>query len=122
MVSSVPNDFEPLKYAMLGEDNSSVDDKLEKFTGVVPWKYLRPHWKSGVLYFVDPDLNLTEVGKVISDNDKDQVEVWLQSGDLVKISDLHAAQWETGGQDFEALVVSPFVLCRPVQDSKSKAT
>jgi hypothetical protein len=41
------------------------------------------------------------------------VEAWLRCGDLVKIGDLHAAQWEKGGMEFEALVVSPFVLCRP---------
>lgn len=122
MVSPDPNEPEPLKYAMLGEDNSSVGDKLEKFTGIVDWRYLRPHWQSGVLYFVDPGLELADAGRAIAENRSDLVEGWLRSGDLVKIGDLHAAQWETGGQDFEALVVSPFVLCRPVQDSKSKAT
>ena len=40
----------------------------------------------------------------------------LKAGDIVKIGDLHAAQWEKPGDktEFEALVVSPFVLCRPV--------
>jgi hypothetical protein len=42
------------------------------------------------------------------------VEGWLKSGDLVKIGDLHAAQWEGKAVEFEALVVSPFVLCRPL--------
>jgi hypothetical protein len=42
------------------------------------------------------------------------VEAWLNVGDLVKISELHAQQWETAPETrFEALVVSPFVLCRP---------
>lgn len=114
MVSPNPNTPEPMKYAILGEDTSSVEEKLEKYTGTVGWGYLRPHFLSGVLYFVDPCLALAEVGRAFSEDGKERVEAWLKAGDIVKISDLHAAQWEKAGTEFEALVVSPFVLCRPV--------
>lgn len=114
MVSPNPNIPESMKYAILGEDASSVDDKLEKYTGTVGWSYLAPHFKSGVLYFVDPSLGLADVGRAFSGNEKEKVEAWLKSGDLVKISALHAEQWEKGETEFEALVVSPFVLFRPV--------
>ena len=103
-----------MKYAILGEDTSSVEEKLEKYTGTVGWGYLRPHFISGVLYFVDLSLPLAEVGRAFTENRKDRVEAWLRCGDLVKIGDLHVAQWEKGGMEFEALVVSPFVLFRPV--------
>lgn len=105
---------ERMKYGIIGEDTSSDEEKLEKFTGVVGWSYLRPHFQSGVLYFVDPALPLKRVGAAISGDQKDQVEAWLKSGDLLKIGDLHARQWEDGETRFEALVVSPFVLCRPL--------
>lgn len=108
------NATEPLKYAILGEDNATTEEKLEKYTGTVDWTYLRPHYQSGALFFVDPELTLTEVGAAFSDDGKERVEGWLKAGDLVKISEIHAAQWEKGGTEFEALVVSPFVLCRPV--------
>lgn len=115
MVSPDPNDPQPLKYAMLGKDRSTTEDKLAKFTGVVSWNYLRPHYQSGVLYFVDPELTLVEAGRAFSENKKDQVRAWLEAGDIIKIGDLHSAQWERADDetDFEALVVSPFVLCRP---------
>ena len=103
-----------MKYTMLGEDNSTPQEKLEKFMGQVDWKYLKPHFQTGVLYFVDPDLELGEVGYAFTENHKEQVEAWLKAGDLVKIGDLHAEQWAKGDTQFEALVVSPFVLCRPV--------
>jgi len=109
-----PNSPEPMKYAILGEDTASVEEKLERYTGTVGWSYLRPHFLSGVLYFFDPSLPLEEVGRAFTENRKDYVEAWLKSGDLVKIGDLHVAQWEKGGTEFEALVVSPFVLCRPI--------
>jgi len=63
---------------------------------------------------VDPALTLAEVGFAFSENHGEQVDEWLKSGDLVKIGALHADQWAKGGRDFEALAVSPFVLCRPV--------
>jgi hypothetical protein len=114
MVSDETNKPEPMRYAMIGEDASSIDDKLEKYTGTVDWKYLAPHYRNGVLYFVDPQLALTEVGKAVSQNDTAKVRSWLKAGDMVKIGNLHAEQWEKAGGEFEALVVSPFVLCRPI--------
>lgn len=114
MISPEPNKPEPLRYAMLGEDTSTTEEKLRKYTGTVDWKYLRPHYQSGVLYFVDTSLPLAEVGAAFSEDGRKRVEAWLKAGDVVKIADIHAAQWEKGATEFEALVVSPFVLCRPV--------
>lgn len=106
---------ERMKYAILGEDQSSTADKLDNYTGTVDWTYLRPHFQRDALYFVDPALKLSEVGAAFANNEKSRVEEWLKSGDLVKISDLHAQQWEAAPDTrFEALVVSPFVLCRPL--------
>jgi hypothetical protein len=114
MVSDESNKREPLRYAIIGEDRSSIEEKLEKYTGTVDWKYLAPHYLTGSLFFVDPQLTLVEVGHAFTENRADKVEGWLKSGNLVKISNLHAEQWKRGGTEFEALVVSPFVLCRPI--------
>ena len=53
---------------MLGDDTSSTEEKLGKYTGTVDWKYLQPHFLSGVLYFVDSSLALTEVGAAFSED------------------------------------------------------
>lgn len=93
----------------------SERDKLAQSKGEVGWAYLEAHYRNGSLYFVDPSLALEEVGMVFASNDTDQVDAWLRRGDLVKIGELHSAQWEGDEKiRFEALVVSPFVLCRPV--------
>lgn len=102
-----------MKYVMLGEDSSTTEQKLANYTGEVVWSYLKPHYENGVLFFVDPELMLEVVGAAFSHNDSKQVEAWLKSGELVKITKLHTAQWEDSTTEFEALVVSPFVLCRP---------
>ena len=103
-----------MKDTPLAENDSSTREKLANYTGQVPWSYLAPHSLKGSRYFVDPGLALEDVGAAISGNRADLVEAWLKSGELVKIEALHAAQWEDGVTEFEALVVSPFVLCRPV--------
>lgn len=103
---------------MILPDSTTPDpgtlDKLANYTGTVPWSYLAPHQTTGSLYFVDPSLKLEVVGAAISENNAEQVKAWLNSGDLVKIEEIHAAQWTDPTKEFEALVVSPFVLCRPV--------
>ena len=103
-----------MKYSILGGDELTTEQKLSQSMGVVSWSYLAPHFKNQVLYFVDSSLTLEEVGACFTNNEVKQVDAWIKSGDMVKISELHAQQWEGTETEFEALVVSPFVLCRPV--------
>ena len=103
-----------MRYGMLGEDLSTMEEKLAKYSGEVGWDYLKEHYENGVLFFVDPDLKLEEAGAAISSDETEKVQGWLKSADLVKIEGLHAAQWKDTEQQFEALVVSPFVIFRPI--------
>lgn len=103
-----------MNYKILSGGEMSEDEKLAQAKGEVVWSYLAPHYRNGSLFFVDPALRLEEVGQAMSGNDAGKVGAWLKSGDLIKIDELHAAQWEGTETRFEALVVSPFVLCRPV--------
>jgi len=105
---------EPMKYGMLGEDASSDEEKLAKYLGEVDWSYLKPPYERDCLYFVDGELDMVEVGEAMAADESEKVKAWLKAGDLVKIEALHAQQWEGGEEQFEALVVSPFVLCRPL--------
>jgi hypothetical protein len=105
---------ETLAYGMLGDDPASSLEKLEKYTGEVGWDYLRPHFKSGALVYVDPSLPLPEVGQAFSSDDADRVREWRMAGNLVTPSGPHAVYWEESGARFRALVVSPFVLIQPL--------
>jgi len=106
---------ESMQYGMLGNDSQGTPEKLEKYTGVVDWKYLQPHFESGALIYVDVELSITEVGQALAEDDSDRVEGWLKSGDLVKPSEPHAKWWQENPEQFTALVVSPFVLMQPVK-------
>jgi len=107
-------DPKKLRYQMLGGEEAATEEKLSKYCGEVGWDYLSGPFKNDTLYFVDPALKLEMVGVAITDDDKAAVEAWLKAGEMVKIGALHAQQWQGTEQQFEALVVSPFVLCRPV--------
>ena len=95
-----------MEYGMIGGGEPS----LEKYMGEVGWEYLRPHFESGALLYVDAGLDLKEVGDALVADDKERVAAWLKSGDLVKPSRPHVDYWESAGESYRALVVSPFVL------------
>ncbi len=102
-----------LEYGVLGFDESSDDEKIEKYMGKVEWSYLLPHLKSGSLLYLDPSLDLVETAKYFTSDDKDTVQALLKKGDLVKMDHLHAEWFEKNSQTFSAVVVTPFVLCQP---------
>lgn len=99
-----------MQYDLLGEDGSTANEKLEKYTGEVSWEYLKKHFEAGALLYVDPVLSITEVGEALVSDDTARVKKWRSKGDIVTPSSPHAEFWEKSGTVFRALVVSPFVL------------
>lgn len=105
-----------LKYDILGENGMSEDDKIAKYTGDVDWEYMKPHYQSGAMIYVDPSLDLKVVAKAFSDDQKEQVQAWLKKADLVKPDHLHADWWEHDQTRFNAVVVNPFVIAQPITE------
>ena len=115
--STDPSDSpESMRYGMLGDDASTTADKIAKYTGDVDWTYIKPHFESGALLYVDPSLDLASVGEAFANDESEKVQAWLKSGDLVKPSAPHAAYWESSNAHFTARVVSPFVLIQPLAE------
>ena len=98
------------------EDNSSDEEKLDKYTGNVDWSYLKPHFEAGSMIYVDPALDLKKAGLAFANDDQAQVKAWLKSGDLVQPCDLHAEHWKQSNTHFNAMIVRPFVLAQPVSE------
>lgn len=101
---------EEMQFGMLGGE----DPELEKYMGEVGWDYLKPHFETGALLYLDARLDLKEVGEALVADERAKVEAWMKSGDLVKPSQPHADHWASAGERYRALVVSPFVLMQPV--------
>jgi hypothetical protein len=109
---------ETMRYGMLGSDEATTAEKLEKYLGEVEWDYLEPHYKNGAILWLDPSLSITEVGEALTNDDITRVEEWKNRGDLVTPSAPHAFYWEESKAVFRALVVSPFVLIQPIGEAE----
>ena len=96
------------------EDNSTDADKLEKYSGDVDWSYLQPHFEAVNLLYVDPALDLKTAGLAFAADNKEQVQAWIKSGDLVQPCELHAKHWDESGTRFTAMIVRPFILAQPL--------
>ena len=105
-----------MDYGMLGDDDTSSSEKLEKYTGTVSWEYLKPHFQNEALIYVDPSLSIIEVGEAFTKDDSSKVAAWRESGEILAPSQPHADFWERSEALFAALVVSPFVLIQPSAD------
>lgn len=115
-----PEEGEPevMRYGMLGEDAASVDDKLEKYTGEVEWEYLKKPYQTGAVLYVDPTLDLAEVGRAFSEDNTASVLAWKSKGGIIQPGPAHAQYWESEQARFLALVVTPFVLIQPLPDGR----
>jgi hypothetical protein len=84
--------------------------KVNLETSHIAWKELQRFFASGVAVAVDAELDLIEVALQFSKDNKAQVERWLLTGKVGKVSDTQAAAWVEDDADMWAVVVSPWVL------------
>ena len=103
-----------MDYTLLGLDQTTIDDKLKKYSGIVNWNYIRPHFLAGNVIYVDSEMEIQKVGKAFSLDHKSQVKNWLRSGEILVPSEPHGKHWEKEKPDFLALIVTPFILIQPV--------
>ena len=95
-------------------DDLTQEERLEKYTGPVDWSYLAPHQKLGHLYHLDLSQNLADVGKLFIHDKREAVDALLKSGDLTLMGDLHAEWFVKNPQMFTAVIVTPFIICQPL--------
>jgi len=79
---------------------------------------VEPHFRAGNVVYVDPELDLSEVGKAFLKDDKDAVQGWKKKGDIVIPSIHHAQWWEHDETRFMTAIVHPFVLIQPMRKVK----
>jgi len=105
----------PMEYNMVGDDGLTMEQRLEKYSGLTDWGYLRAACMYDVLYYVDQSLDLKEVGNAFMEDKTDLIKDWIKKGDIVKLEKLHMVHFdEDKSKKFEASVVSPFVLCKEI--------
>lgn len=118
-MKSGEEESDPMNYAMLNSDEPSTAEQLEKYSGEISWEYLKPHFESGNLIWISPEVSLTEAGQALTNDESERVQSWKQEGVVLIPSEPHAVFWEKSGARFRALVVSPFVLIQPLEGEES---
>lgn len=90
--------------------------KVNLETSRIAWKELQRFFASGVAVMVDAELDLVEVAYQFSRDNKAQVERWLLTKKVGKVSDEQAEAWVEADAVMWAVVVSPWVLVQPATD------
>jgi len=88
--------------------------KVNLETSRIAWKELQRFFASGAAISVSNELDLVEVALQIYEDNKAQIEQWLVSGQIGKVSDEHARAWYEADAEMWAVVVSPYVLVQVV--------
>jgi hypothetical protein len=88
--------------------------KVNLETSRIAWKELQRFFASGMAVFVAAELDLVEVAFQFSRDNKAQVERWLLTGKVGKVTDAQAATWVETDAEMWAVVVSPWVLVQVV--------
>ncbi len=87
--------------------------KVNLETSRIEWKELQRFFASGAAIYVSNALDLVEVAFQISEDNRPQVQAWMEAGQVARVTDEQALQWYESNADMWAVVVSPYVLVQP---------
>ena len=97
-------------------DEAELDlrTRLNAETARLVWPELERHFARGAVIRVDPSLDLIDVAVSVSEDDKEKVELWMNTGLVGHPSMANAKDWVERQPDFWTVVVAPWVLIQEV--------
>ncbi len=103
------------------QDLEKVKVNLE--TSSIAWAELQRFFAAGLAISVSDALDLVEVAYQFSQDNKVQVEQWLNAGLIGRVSDEQAGNWIADNREVWAVVVRPWVLvqaytCEPASSQR----
>lgn len=99
---------------MTDDTSENLRAKINLETSRIAWSELQRFFAAGTAVYVAANLDLIEVATRIADDDKAQVQQWMQQGLLGQVSDEQARIWFEGDAELWAVVVKPWVLVQPI--------
>ena len=90
-----------------------VKEKLNLETARISWQELERFFAQGIVLNVTDSLDLLEAGCAFAKDDTQQVQKWLEGGQLGKVTDQQAVEWHKLNPELWSVVVRPWIL---VQD------
>lgn len=104
--------YEEIKQAELQE----LVQKLNSETAKIAWSELQTFFAGGMTVYVSHKLDLIKVACELAEDNKVQVEDWMQQGLVANVSDEQASAWLDSNIVVWATVLHPWVLVQPVVD------
>ncbi len=106
------------KIAAENDTDVELKELLNGQTGKLSWQELQRHFARGSVIIATPELDLIQVGIKIIEDDKAQIEAWLNGGQLTRATDDHARDWQAmqPHPEFWSTVVAPWVLVQAFQE------
>jgi hypothetical protein len=91
---------------------SDLQAQLAEMVGDIDWSALGIHARAGRLVFVDPALDLLEVGAAMAKDDKVRFGRWLEERLVYKPEPAEVEQRNLHPRQYRVLIVQPFVLAQ----------
>lgn len=104
----------------LPADTDLLRANINNETSQISWVELQRFFAGGWLIYVTDTTNLLDVAVTFAQDSTEQVDKWLNSGEIAKVTDAQAKQWHSNKTDFWATVVKPWILIQPVQPLDTK--
>ena len=90
--------------------------KVNLETSKIPWHELQRFFAAGLAIADSTDLDLVEVAWQFAEDNKPQVESWLNNRQVALVSDEQAKDWLTNDSNVWAVVVKPWILVQAVAE------
>ena len=100
------------------EKDTDLRLKVNSETARLPWRELEKHFAQGNVVWIANELDLVEVAVRISHDDKITITQWMADGQLAKVTDQQALDWQAADASLWAVVVSTFILVQQEKPTK----
>jgi len=85
-------------------------EKVNQQTSKIAWSELQRFFAQGLAINISPELDLVAVADAFSQDNKAQVEQWMQNEQVHLVTDQQAALWIKNDTLMWAVVIKPWVL------------
>lgn len=89
---------------------------LAEMVGPTQWNWLKPHIARDAVVFVDPQLDLVDVGVALTNDNVQSVQRWIGEQLITKPTKEQLETWGISGPNnqLQSLIVQPYVLVQEI--------
>jgi hypothetical protein len=102
------------------EEAKDMREKLRGELGTCRWPDLKDQFVHGSLFVVRESVGLLNAAVAVAEDDKEQVESWVDSGDVYRPTEQEVTLWDEQPESlFSFIVLRPFIfIARPSHSIK----